>query len=391
MRQMKWMALAISVSCLSLAGCSSNTGSSTNNTTHASNPTAMADLKNHVQAMQQTASQLTSVVNAKDTANASELAAKLYNQEWPSFENSVKSNYPLDYANVEKYLSPLFSAAKANPVAWSQVDTLNQGLQQALDQLLSDVEHKTPATTSANSTALAAAAQQYHDYVLQQSELLVTHTQAFVQAVEAGDMAKAESLYGPARVYYERIEPIAEDFGDLDPKIDARANDVPANQWGGFHELEQAIWVKHSLAGQATVAKQLLANVQTLQRKIESLTVQPGDVIAGAVDLLNEAATSKITGEEERYSHIDLLDLVANVDGSEKAFDAIQPIVQATDPSLAETVAQRFKTVENTMNKYKSGNGYVLYNKLTAQDTRTISEELNSAAEALSKTAKILS
>ncbi|GMA51453.1 hypothetical protein GCM10025857_28100 [Alicyclobacillus contaminans] len=119
--------------------------------------------------------------------------------------------------------------------------------------------------------------------------------------------------------------------------------------------------------------------------------MQPGDVIAGAVDLLNEAATSKITGEEERYSHIDLLDLVANVDGSEKAFDAIQPIVQATDPSLAETVAQRFKTVENTMNKYKSGNGYVLYNKLTAQDTRTISEELNSAAEALSKTAKILS
>ncbi|GMA51452.1 hypothetical protein GCM10025857_28090 [Alicyclobacillus contaminans] len=259
MRQMKWMALAISVSCLSLAGCSSNTGSSTNNTTHASNPTAMADLKNHVQAMQQTASQLTSVVNAKDTANASELAAKLYNQEWPSFENSVKSNYPLDYANVEKYLSPLFSAAKANPVAWSQVDTLNQGLQQALDQLLSDVEHKTPATTSANSTALAAAAQQYHDYVLQQSELLVTHTQAFVQAVEAGDMAKAESLYGPARVYYERIEPIAEDFGDLDPKIDARANDVPANQWGlsriGAGDLGEALPGRASNGRQAVVGE----------------------------------------------------------------------------------------------------------------------------------------
>ena len=50
------------------------------------------------------------------------------------------------------------------------------------------------------------------------------------------------------------IEPVAEAFGDLDPEIDARANDVPADAWTGFHRLEKALWVDHSLAGMAPVA-----------------------------------------------------------------------------------------------------------------------------------------
>ncbi len=38
-------------------------------------------------------------------------------------------------------------------------------------------------------------------------------------------------------------------------------------------------------------------------------------MVTGAVELLNEVSTSKVTGEEERYSHTDLWDFQANVEG----------------------------------------------------------------------------
>ena len=43
---------------------------------------------------------------------------------------------------------------------------------------------------------------------------------------------------------YERVEPVAESFGDLDPRIDARANDVPKSKWTGFHPIERRLWVQ---------------------------------------------------------------------------------------------------------------------------------------------------
>ena len=47
----------------------------------------------------------------------------------------------------------------------------------------------------------------------------------------------------PSRVPWERIEPIAELFADLDPKIDAREDDFQAGvddpEFTGYHRIEQ--------------------------------------------------------------------------------------------------------------------------------------------------------
>ena len=55
-------------------------------------------------------------------------------------------------------------------------------------------------------------------------------------------MQKAKELYPKVRMYYERSEPVAEAFGDLDPKIDARLADMKeekkADQWTGYHKIE---------------------------------------------------------------------------------------------------------------------------------------------------------
>ena len=78
--------------------------------------------------------------------------------------------------------------------------------------------------------------------------MLEPRTTAFTNAVRAGDVAKARKLFPTAREPYERIEPVAESFGDSIPEIDARAGDVPAATWTGFHRLEKMLWVDNATA-----------------------------------------------------------------------------------------------------------------------------------------------
>ncbi len=132
-------------------------------------------------------------------------------------------------------------------------------------------DHATLTVSGAKSAddsepELAAAVASYQRYVVAEVDKLVPATDAFVAAVKAGDVARAKTLYAPTRAYYEAVEPVAESFGDLDPGIDARINDVadPAH-WTGFHRIEKALWQDHSLAGMAPIADKLVADVATLQ------------------------------------------------------------------------------------------------------------------------------
>jgi iron uptake system component EfeO len=249
------------------------------------------------------------------------------------------------------------------------------------------------ATTTPEAAGAAAAVATYRTYLEQQTDQLVAATTPFVAAVEAGDIAKAKELYAAARPYYETVEPVAESFGDLDPLIDARAGDpLPAGaKWGGFHRLEKALWQDNSLAGMTPVAQQLLANVTTLRDKVKTVSLEPATIANGAVELLNEVSTSKITGEEERYSHLDLVDFRANVDGAEAAFTAVKPMLTARQAALASELAGRFTEVDTTLAAYKDGSGaydYALYTKLTPADTRKLSAAVDALAEPLSQVGK---
>ena len=187
------------------------------------------------------------------------------------------------------------------------------------------VSGKAVAVPAADAAALAAATAGYKSYVEGESTKLLASTRQFVAALEAGDLAQAKALFGPARSHYEAIEPVAESFGDLDPEIDARAGDVPAASWTGFHRIEQILWQKNTTAGTAGYAKKLLADVTTLDTKVKTLSYQAPQLANGAVELLNEVAGSKITGEEDRYSHTDLSDFAANVEGAQAGVHPSRP------------------------------------------------------------------
>jgi len=240
-------------------------------------------------------------------------------------------------------------------------------------------------TAAASDAQLAEAATRYQAYVRQQTDLLVQQTAGFVAAVLAGDQTAAKQRYPAARAPYERIEPVAESFGDLDPAIDARQGDVPAKQWTGFHVLERDLWQRNSLAGTAPVARKLLSDVKALQAKVATLTLDAPQIANGANELLAEVSSSKITGEEERYSHVDLVDVAANVEGSQVAFELLRPALARRDATLATQIAQRFGEAGAVLAPWKRGAAFVLYNQLSSADTRRLSQAVDAVAEPLSK------
>jgi iron uptake system component EfeO len=242
-----------------------------------------------------------------------------------------------------------------------------------------------------SSPELDRAARRYQDYVDGQSEMLVDRTEGFVAAVKAGNVEEAKKLYAPSRVPWERVEPIAEKFGTLDPEVDAREGDVPDRQWTGFHRIEQALWVENTTKGQDEYADELMADVERLERKVDSVKLQASDPVFGAVELLNEVSLTKITGEEERYSHTDLYDISANVEGAEVAFEFVKPVVEQQDPELVSEIEARFEDVEREIEPYRRGDGWISYEKVDEGQRRELSQKIDALAEPLSRVGRVLS
>ncbi|WP_214804529.1 MULTISPECIES: iron uptake system protein EfeO [unclassified Exiguobacterium] len=230
----------------------------------------------------------------------------------------------------------------------------------------------------------------YRDYAINELDAFTNKTEAFTTAVKEGDLEKAKALYAPARMHYERAEPIAEVFGDLDPKIDARAGDVKESEWGGYHRIEQGLFEKGTTKGYEQYAEQLMQDVHLLRAKVETVDVTPELLVTGATDLLNEVSTSKVTGEEDRYSHTDLYDFAANVQGAEKIYQLLNPSLMKQDDALSKEIAARFEDVNALLEAKKTEKGYVLYTDLSKTDVKQLSQAINELAEPLSKMGIVL-
>lgn len=240
------------------------------------------------------------------------------------------------------------------------------------------------------SPELQDSIEAYHKWVIEQTDLFVKSTESFTQAIKAGDIEAAKKQYAPARMYFERIEPIAESLGDFDPWIDAREGDVPDHEWRGYHKLEKALWETKSVAGQEHIADQLLQDVKQLRVKVEGVEIDALMLVTGAVELLNEVSSSKVTGEEERYSHTDLYDFAANVEGANQIFKVLKSSVETKDAELAKEIETRFSELDQALSPYKNGDEYVLYTELKEDEVKKLSQALDALAEPLSKMGTIL-
>ena len=229
---------------------------------------------------------------------------------------------------------------------------------------------------------------EYKIYVSEKLETLTKDTKAFTDAVRAGDVEKAKSLFAPTRMSYEAVEPIAELFSDLDASIDSRADDHEKREedpgFTGFHRLEYGLFAKNSTDGLAPIADKLMADVTDLEKRIADLALPPEKVVGGAAVLMEEVAATKISGEEDRYSGTDLWDFKANFDGSKTIFDLVRPLIEKDDAGFVAKVDKSFATVDTTLAKYRKGEGYENYEKLTDGDRKILAANVNTLAEDLS-------
>ncbi|MFE7271714.1 iron uptake system protein EfeO [Streptomyces sp. NPDC057623] len=236
----------------------------------------------------------------------------------------------------------------------------------------------------------------YRAYTQAQADETLPKAEAFAKAVKDGDVEAAKKAYAISRIGWERTEPVAESFGDIDPKVDVRedglkAGQDPATDWTGWHRLEKALWQDKKIGDrEKQLADQLVTDLKDWQKRVGKAEITPTSMANGAKELLDEVATGKVTGEEERYSHTDLVDFKANVEGAEKAYELLKPVAKENDPALVTELDKQFGALNTLLDKYradKASYDFTSYDKVGDADRKVLSDGVNALAEPLSKLA----
>ena len=304
-------------------------------------------------------------------------------------------------AEVENIGPNLTRELTANVRAGTYVTACKPGMKgEGIRADFTVTESDEPVTGTDDQALVDQAVEGYAAYVEDQTEQLLEKTTQFVELYKAKDDDAARALYPQARTHWERIETVAESFGDLDPKMDAREADLePGQKWTGWHLIEKDLWPARAEdytpltdAERATYADDLLANTTELSERVEELTYTVDQIANGSRGLLEEVATGKVTGEEEYWSRTDLWDFQANVDGAKVGFEGVEVIVSQKDPELAELIETRFEELQALLDAQRVGDGFVSYDELSEAEVKALSDAVNALSEPLSKlTATVLS
>ncbi|MFF9778867.1 iron uptake system protein EfeO [Streptomyces sp. NPDC013978] len=243
---------------------------------------------------------------------------------------------------------------------------------------------------------LDKAVASYRKYAQAQADETIPLVKVFADAVKDGDVEAAKKAYAPSRIGWERTEPVAESFGDIDPKVDVREDGLeegqdPEKDWTGWHRLERSLWQDGKLTDRdSELADQLVTDLEDWQKRVGTAEITPTSMANGAKELLDEVATGKVTGEEERYSHTDLVDFKANVEGAEESYELLKSVAAENDPELTKELDQQFAALNTLLDKYradKTGYDFVSYDKVGEAERKELSDAVNALAEPLSQLA----
>ncbi|MGP3924184.1 iron uptake system protein EfeO [Streptomyces sp. 8N616] len=239
---------------------------------------------------------------------------------------------------------------------------------------------------------LDKAVAEYREYAQTQADETLPLVKVFTDAVKKGDIEGAKKAYAPSRIGWERTEPVAESFGDIDPKVDLREDGLEKGQeWTGWHRLEKALWQDKKIGEkEKELAGTLVKDLEDWQKRVGKADINPAGMANGAKELLDEVATGKVTGEEERYSHTDLVDFKANVEGAQKSYELLKPVAAENDPTLVKELDRQFAALGGLLDKYredKASYDFESYDKVGKAERKELSDGVNALAEPLSKLA----
>jgi iron uptake system component EfeO len=253
------------------------------------------------------------------------------------------------------------------------------------------------APTGSAQSVLSDGTKEYGTYVVGQVGELATGVAALDKAVQAGDMNQAKLEYAKARQYYEHAESAVEGFvlpgfaaednaGNLDYLIDMRSS-TPVDDavgWSGFHAIERDIWQGGAITDQTKkYSTDLVTNVGKLKDVVSTLEYKPEDLANGAADLIEEVQSGKISGEEEEFSHIDLVDFAANVEGAQQAYASLRPGLVQIDADLTGKLDQQFQAVQTTLDDYRDPAAIGGFKTYTPELQQSDSAKLTAAIQPL--------
>jgi iron uptake system component EfeO len=269
------------------------------------------------------------------------------------------------------------------------------------------VTGRAPSTpTGTVASILDQGTKDYAAYIVNQIGQLNDGVKALDAAVQSGNVDAAKAAYAKARLFWERSESTVEGFvlpgfaagdnaGSLDYLIDMRAS-TPVDAkvgWKGFHAIERDLWQGNAITpATLAVSTELVSNVGKLKNIVASLQYKPEDLANGASDLIEEVQNTKITGEEEAFSHIDLVDFSGNVEGAQQAYASLRPGLQKIDDNLVKQIDQQFQAVLSVLDGYRDPSalgGYRTYTPaLRASDAPKLTAVIQPLHQSLSTVAQ---
>ncbi|MDY7580420.1 iron uptake system protein EfeO [Pseudomonas sp. CCI3.1] len=255
--------------------------------------------------------------------------------------------------------------------------------------------HVTPTAASEASAnarpsmvAFIGPLSEFRVYVSRQSSVLIKAVDALSQAIGAGDLEQAQALYTPARVAYQRLAPAAQRLAELDNAINARADYFEKREsdpgFSGFHRLEYGLFDQRSTEGLAPIAQRLQADTVQLKQQLLGQSLPPEQLVSiVARTLHNLADTRANSGEEERYSHIDLNGFAANLEATRKVVDLLRPLLTKKNPDLQRNIDSASASLEAELNGLKTSQGYRTYDRVSAEQRQHISNKAKVLADEL--------
>ncbi|WP_460067719.1 iron uptake system protein EfeO [Pseudomonas sp. H1_G08] len=244
------------------------------------------------------------------------------------------------------------------------------------------------AKAKPSMVAFVGPLSEFRVYLAVQGSALIKAATALNQAIASGDLAQAQALYLPARAAYQRLAPAAQRLAELDNQINARADYFEKREqdpaFVGFHRLEYALFQQRNLDHVAPIAQRLLADVTTLKQQLLAQSLPPEQLVSIVVRNLNSLADVRAgSGEEERYSQSDLNGFAANAQTARKVVDLLRPMLSKSAAELLPEIDQALDDFDSQLNAFKSADGYVSYDAVTAAQRQQIAAKAKALATAL--------
>lgn len=255
--------------------------------------------------------------------------------------------------------------------------------------------HVTPTAASdaaakakPSMVAFVGPLSEFRVYLAVQGSALIKAATALNQAIASGNLDQAQALYLPARAAYQRLAPAAQRLAELDNQINARADYFEKREqdpaFVGFHRLEYALFQQRNLDDVTPIAQRLLADVTTLKQQLLAQSLPPEQLVGIVVRNLNSLAEVRAgSGEEERYSHSDLNGFAANAQTARKVVDLLRPMLSKSSADVLGNIDQAMSDFDNQLNAYKSADGYVSYDAVTAAQRQQIAAKAKALAAAM--------